>query len=71
MLLVIITDMNLGAQGKAPFVGRQKPVYNFQQGRLPGPIVAYDGNPLSALDLKIQVGEQGISVKRLRQVFYG
>ena len=57
MLLVIITDLNLGAKGKPSGVSCYDSIENFQNCSLASAIVSNQSHTLSALDLKINIGK--------------
>ena len=65
MLLVIISHIYIGAQGKCAVIGRDDLVQDLKQGRLAGAVITDDGNVLPPLDFKTYIREQGLGRKGL------
>ena len=65
MLLVIISHIYIGAQGKCAAVGRKDLIQYLKQGCLAGTVISDNGNVLSALDLETYIREQGLGRKGL------
>lgn len=70
MLLVIITDMYIGAQGNCACIGFQKAVDYFQNGGLSGAVIANHGYMLPPFDIHVNAGKEGVSAKGFGKPFY-
>ena len=68
MVLVVVADVDPGAQGDLPVIRRHKAVDHFQDRGLSSAVVADDGHPLAALYVKIHMGKQVLGTEGLLQV---
>ena len=65
MLLIIIADMDLGADFDFSLIGGEETVDDFQDRSFAGSVIADNSDALPAADIEIHVGKQLIVVKAL------
>lgn len=70
MLLIIVADLNLGAQGKASGVCRKDAVKNLQHGSLSCPVISDQRNPLTSFYLKGDICKQCLAGEAFGQFLY-
>ena len=63
MLLIIISNLYLGAESKASAVSIYQTVKDFQHGSFAGAVIADESYPFPALNVKGNIGEQSLSGK--------
>ena len=63
MLLVIIADVHLGAKPQVSLIRREAATNDFEQGCLPGAILADDGHFFPSFHVEMQSGKKGMVLK--------
>ena len=63
MLLIIISDLYLGAESKASAVSVYQTVKDFQHGSFAGTVITDESYPFPALNVKRNIGKQSLSGK--------
>ena len=70
VFLIIVSDLNLGTQGKASCISIHNSIENLQNCGLTSTIVANQGNTLPTFDFKINICKQSLSWESLGKSFY-
>ena len=70
MFLIIISDLDFGAQRKTSFIGRKKIVKDLQHGSFASTVVSDKSYTFSTFDLEGDIMKQFLSRETFGKIFY-
>ena len=70
VLLVIVADMDIGAQTDMAAVGRQQLIDDLENGGLAGPVITDQGYMFAPPDLEGEIGKEDLVIEGLGQVLH-